>query len=1099
MRNWVNDINLDEKQLAWFKHLSKKEIQRIVAEKFEYFSSLIKYSKNSWLKMKPYQIQAWEEWTFACWLWEEWNAFFNKYMEWKIKFSDIPEEYFEPKYLYYWLPWLISKDNDVLWPIVDHELEHAESSDYWDMLINSREAVLHNFPVTTVWMFFNAFEDIYMGKKQIAKWRAKRLGVQNLYKDMFTRTGTLDARKKLLKLDQFARKALHYWLNKEFPLTFDVNYIVDEDVQEEFDKFIEHLDEIVDVTIDNKERIKRKNEILWPIIERLGNKDMDRMQRERIKQQIQQERREQQQQQVQKTQEWAQKELSDALNQQEANNWGQGEWVKQVQEWTQEELKDTLDNNNQTGNNWNSWSEDWEWKTENSVQNDQSNWESATGKTWWEENQNQSNNSQNLDWNKEWENWWEQDSEKDVWDKQKQGNQSSWWNMPWMDNNKENQNQQNNSQNSECNNQGSNWWETSESWEQNLENRWNNWEEQDSQWNSSQEWNSNTNMSQSWNSSEQSWNSSEQSWNSSEQSWNSSEQSWNSSEQSWNNSEQSWNSSEQSWNSSEQSWNNSEQSWNSSEQSWNSSEQSWNSSEQSWNNSEQSWNSSEQSWNNSEQSWNSSKQSWKTQNNSWSNSSSNANQTSQWWNQQMWNESEWLWISDKQLEDEIEKRLQNMSDKEKQQLIDDIKDKIDQENLKEHWEDLKMQKKILDNKNWDKENLWEWTNDKQDDWEPSEEQNKLQEQQQEQLEEMEKQWENIEKAVEKREKDIENEKKLWEYLDKLEEMTHEKDLDKMDAVKKEYENLKEQAENIESDDIKERLKEKIETMSEYLKKKEQDYEKELRKSGFSRDEEYLYRRYMKIEKELDKDVNKFIKKLEAEIPKLKEFHLEGWYNSWRVTDMNEAWRKIRLKQWWEKLYSRFEEKESLEVNLWICLSVDVSWSMSDNIGDTMRLVIFLWLLCQKWGIPFHVNTFGENLNIIKDTDDEFEERKWKLMRELVANDWWTNIWLSVKKDLDVIEEVKKTHPDTVFLPIFITDWQANEWILWDSLIELMKWFKNLSTMVGIWIDERNLKYWYPNSKVIWLRDSSEIMTVLLKELKQFLKKHKTQIFKVVNE
>jgi len=38
----------------------------------------------------------------------------------------------------------------------------------------------------------------------------------------------------------------------------------------------------------------------------------------------------------------------------------------------------------------------------------------------------------------------------------------------------------------------------------------------------------------------------------------------------------------------------------------------------------------------------------------------------------------------KSAKDEIEKRLQNMSDKEKQQLIDDIKDKIDQENLKEH-------------------------------------------------------------------------------------------------------------------------------------------------------------------------------------------------------------------------------------------------------------------------------------------------------------------------------------------------------------------------------------------------------------------------------
>ena len=112
MKNWVNDINLDDKSLNWFKHLSKKEIQRIVAEKFEYFSSLIKYSKNSWLTMKPYKIQWWEEGTFACWLWEEGNALFNKYMEGKIKFSDIPEEYFEPKYLYYWLPWLISKDKD---------------------------------------------------------------------------------------------------------------------------------------------------------------------------------------------------------------------------------------------------------------------------------------------------------------------------------------------------------------------------------------------------------------------------------------------------------------------------------------------------------------------------------------------------------------------------------------------------------------------------------------------------------------------------------------------------------------------------------------------------------------------------------------------------------------------------------------------------------------------------------------------------------------------------------------------------------------------------------------------------------------------------
>jgi hypothetical protein len=43
------------------------------------------------------------------------------------------------------------------------------------MLVNSREAMLHGLPVTTVGMFFNAFEDIYMGKKQIAKLRAKKM------------------------------------------------------------------------------------------------------------------------------------------------------------------------------------------------------------------------------------------------------------------------------------------------------------------------------------------------------------------------------------------------------------------------------------------------------------------------------------------------------------------------------------------------------------------------------------------------------------------------------------------------------------------------------------------------------------------------------------------------------------------------------------------------------------------------------------------------------------------------------------------------------------------------------------------------------------
>ncbi|MBR4567485.1 hypothetical protein IKO18_03485 [bacterium] len=97
------------------------------------------------------------------------------------------------------------------------------------------------------------------------------------------------------------------------------------------------------------------------------------------------------------------------------------------------------------------------------------------------------------------------------------------------------------------------------------------------------------------------------------------------------------------------------------------------------------------------------------------------------------------------------------------------------------------------------------------------------------MEEMQKQWEEIEKAVDERNEDLENEKKMEEYLDKLEEMTHDKDMSKMEAVEKEYEHLLEESEKIESEDIKKRLKEKIESMKDYLKKKENDYEKELKK------------------------------------------------------------------------------------------------------------------------------------------------------------------------------------------------------------------------------------------------------------------------------
>ena len=838
MENWLWPIDLSDldPNLKGIEHLTKEEIQKIVAEKFEYFSSLIKYSRNAWLKMKPFKAAAWQEWTFACGLGDEWNKCFQKFMEWKIKFEDIPVKYFEPKYLYYRLPWLLTKENDVLWPIVDHELQHAESSDYGDIVRNSREAILHKLPVTVVWMFFNAFEDIYMWKKQIGKGRAKKMWVLNLYKDMYPTSWEYDVRWKELKLDQFSRLALSYRLQKEFPGEFNTKIIVDDDVQKEFDELIPHLDEITDINISNKERVKKKNEILRPIIDRLWQIDMENLKKSKMREQIKQERKQQQKQQLEDT-----------------------------KEKTKNDLKDNL------------WKEQWEWGQW---------WEWAEWGQWWE-------------W-AEWGEWWE-------------------W-AEWGE-----------------------WWEWAE-WGQQW--RWWYW-------------------------------------------------------------------------------------WN-------------------------------QFWN------------WK------------------------WERMEWKEPIDSELEKEVERRLSGMSDKELEKFEEEMKKELDKRNIQEHKKELQVQKELLEQK--DQSVL-----DKIKDIFGSKEerQQKKQEKQEEQeaqksQEEMQKQRDEIVNAVEQRENDLNKEKEIQKTLDEISDLTKEKDLKTMKKLQEKLKELDELSENMDTKDIKEKIQERVKSLKEYIKQQDQKYEKQMKKCWFSVEEESLYKKYIKIEKEMSKYLDRFIKELEREIPKLKEYSLQWWYTSWRVTDMNDAGKKIRLWQWGEKLYSRYEETESMEINLWICLSIDMSGSMDGNIYDTIKLVVFLWLLCEKRWIPFHVNTFSEWLTIIKDTDDDFGSKKWRLMKEMIPY-WCTNVSVAVQKDLEVIKGVKKTHPDTVFLPIFITDGEANKWITGQWLIELMKWFKWLSIMAGIWIYESYLRELYPDSKVVSLDSSSEIMTKLLRSLKQFFKQHKSKIFKVTTE
>ena len=97
-------------------------------------------------------------------------GYINKYIAGKVTIEDISEECFQPKYIYYRLPWLLEKPMDVIVPIMDHEFEHAESSDYKDIFVNTRKAIEKKLPYLVVNEFFNAVnEDPFVGNKQMAK------------------------------------------------------------------------------------------------------------------------------------------------------------------------------------------------------------------------------------------------------------------------------------------------------------------------------------------------------------------------------------------------------------------------------------------------------------------------------------------------------------------------------------------------------------------------------------------------------------------------------------------------------------------------------------------------------------------------------------------------------------------------------------------------------------------------------------------------------------------------------------------------------------------------------------------------------------------
>jgi len=875
------------------KKLTQDEINILVKKNFEFLKWLINYSKT-----KNLQLKQWDLDTFACGLWEDIQEYADKYLKWQIKFEDIPLSILQPKYIYYPLEWLISENMKILKPVLDHELQHAESSDYGDIIQTTKRAIENNLPSKAVGRFFNgANEDPYIGNKQIKKSKFHEKWVLDLYlQKWFQQTHwqinmsnqNNNTPKYIPKWQQLETKMMAYWLHTRFPDTYNVDVLVDEDVQKYFDNILDSFDSLLDSDIFNSQRVKIKNQVLYPILKDLLEKDINE---QKMRNMIENEIRKSEEKWRDKNPKENNPEEWNKWDSQQSSQWDNEWWNKKWWNWSPAPDDDWMDPKNSKG--WKTSDKQWEWSDDNISDDDFSD-------------KIKEKIQEYKDKKKKW-------IQKEIEDKQKELEKTL----------------------------NDNWWE-----DEKLPDEMSSWED---------------------------------------------------------------------------------------------------------------------------------------------------------------------WLKDKEVhpkdldtDDLTDEDIQNIIDELKQetQIQKKIQDEIDSMTDKQKKELQKQAIKAINDQN--AEELKEERPDvdipDNDDfyWENKENNNpadKQAESKKNKKDAKDEIIEQIKKAVEQREQDLDNQEKIENGINKK----------KLEAPSKrkfnkpwELENLENEINKISDQEMKDDLLKKIQEAQKTLEDQKKQYESALKDQWFDLSDEDDYLEFVQIEEEIEDDVQDFVKDLKKYIPNLHSYIYSGEYYSGTVYDMLKAAVKLRTRQY--DVYGRKEEVPTGEIKLWIILSIDVSASMKDEMPQVLKLAIFLWLFCSKLNIPFHINWFWSWLVSVKDITDQYQSCKGNIMRMTKNLQSFTNIWVAVEDNLEVIQEQKHKYPDMVFLPIFLTDGNPNRWILGDELQQKIEEFEWLDIVFGIWLSEDDFEYtqgksYFAGGKRILLDSSDEIMTQWKDELIEFFNDNKEKIFK----
>lgn len=439
------------------------------------------------------------------------------------------------------------------------------------------------------------------------------------------------------------------------------------------------------------------------------------------------------------------------------------------------------------------------------------------------------------------------------------------------------------------------------------------------------------------------------------------------------------------------------------------------------------------------------------------------------------------WEMSEEQKQKARESLENMTDEEIEALEQDIINEIDDENL----EELQREIPRID---WSKNENGELDfKPKSSEWEDKN-----------QSQELEK---RVEKAIEKHEQEIEKTKDLEKQIANAD--------DKADLW-----DIQKEIDDIKSDKLKKALQEKQESKRKQIEEQEQRQLQNMIEQWFHLWEEEYYEEYIKLEAKIEPYVDEFIRNLTSYIPKLKEYMLEGNYYSGTMYDIPRSGRKIRMGHY--DIYGRKDEHETMKINLGLSLSLDVSKSMEwSKIEESMKLLVFLWIFCQKLSIPFYVNTIGQTPKEIKKVVDDYVASKWDIMRASWSLEYGTNMIPTFKQVREVQIDQKYHNPEIEFIPIIITDGEPtdhqiadkNSYVIWDDpsqkkvLSKIIDEFEGMEVVFWLSLKESEKQIMtttFPRGKKIFLDDSTQILTKGMNELIDYLVGNKDRIFKVMD-